>query len=88
MTLRKLLILLAITFVAAPMFGQWRRAALFGADVRALLGDPTDPDTLYLGTSSGEVYLTRDGAKSWTRMGLADSRAICTDDRAPPYPRM
>src|SRR5438552_5871022 len=66
MTLRKLLILLAITFVAAPMFGQWRRAALFGADVRALLGDPTDPDTLYLGTSSGEVYLTRDGAKNWT----------------------
>jgi photosystem II stability/assembly factor-like uncharacterized protein len=66
MTLRKLLILLTITFVAAPMFGQWRRAALFGADVRALLGDPTDPDTLYLGTSSGEVYLTRDGAKNWT----------------------
>jgi photosystem II stability/assembly factor-like uncharacterized protein len=64
-TLRKLLILLTITFLTLPVFGQWRRAALFGADVRALLGDPMEPDTLFLGTSAGEVYVTHDGAKSW-----------------------
>jgi photosystem II stability/assembly factor-like uncharacterized protein len=63
--LRKLLILLTIAFLTLPAFGQWRRAALFGADVRALLGDPVDPDTIYLGTSGGEVYLSRDGAKTW-----------------------
>src|SRR5437762_136927 len=52
--------------VALPVAAQWRRAALFGADVRALIIDPSSPDTLFLGTSGGEVYLSRDGAKSWT----------------------
>jgi photosystem II stability/assembly factor-like uncharacterized protein len=64
--MRKFLILLTILLLAAPAFGQWRRAALFGADVRALLVDPDDPDTLYLGTSGGEIYVSSDGARSWT----------------------
>jgi photosystem II stability/assembly factor-like uncharacterized protein len=34
--------------------------------VRALIADPNNPDTLYLGTSGGEVYVSTDGAKSWT----------------------
>ncbi|MDQ3282492.1 MAG: YCF48-related protein [Acidobacteriota bacterium] len=63
--MRKLLILLAILVSTTPLAAQWRRAGLFGADVRALIADPRDPDTLYLGTSSGEVYVSRDGAKSW-----------------------
>lgn len=65
--MRKLLvfIVLAITF-SSTAEAQWRRGGLFGADVRALIADPSDPDTLYLGTSSGEVYLSTDGAKSWT----------------------
>ena len=50
---------------ALPSSAQWRRAALFGADVRALIIDPSNPDTLYLGTSGGEVYVSHDGAKSW-----------------------
>ncbi len=49
-----------------PVAAQWRRAGLFGADVRALVADPSDPDLLYLGTSGGEVYVSSDGAKSWT----------------------
>ncbi|HSP36106.1 MAG TPA: hypothetical protein VLU46_17475, partial [Thermoanaerobaculia bacterium] len=49
-----------------PLSAQWRRAGLFGADVRALVADPADPDLLYLGTSGGEVYVSTDGAKSWT----------------------
>ncbi len=52
--------------VSVPAAAQWRRAGLFGADVRALIADPRDPDTLYLGTSSGEVYVSRDAAKTWT----------------------
>jgi photosystem II stability/assembly factor-like uncharacterized protein len=64
--MRKVLILLAFLLVAIPMSAQWRRAALHGADVRALIVDPVDPDTLYLGTSGGEIYVSRDGAKSWT----------------------
>ena len=63
--MRKFLVLLAILTFAAPLAAQWRRAALFGADVRALIIDPAHPDTLYLGTSGGEVYVSNDGAKSW-----------------------
>lgn len=64
--MRKLLILLAIVLSTTPLAAQWRRAGLFGADVRALIADPTNPDILYLGTSSGEVYVSRDAAKTWT----------------------
>ena len=63
--MRKLLILLIIFIVAVPVFGGWRRANLYGADVRALIIDPSRPDTLYLGTSGGEVYVSDDGAKTW-----------------------
>src|SRR5712664_3220635 len=63
--MRKVLAFLAMLVVAAPVFGQWRRAALYGADVRALIIDPANPDTLYLGTSGGEVYVSNDAGKSW-----------------------
>ncbi|MBV9069534.1 MAG: hypothetical protein JO231_12535, partial [Acidobacteria bacterium] len=63
--MRKLLVLLTMLVLAAPAFAQWRRANLYGADVRALIIDPSIPDTLYLGTSGGDVYVSRDGAKSW-----------------------
>ena len=63
--MRKFLILIAILLISTPAFAQWRRAALFGADVRALIVDPVQPDTLYLGTSNGEVYVSTDAAKSW-----------------------
>jgi photosystem II stability/assembly factor-like uncharacterized protein len=63
--MRKLLIVLTFLFTALPLCAQWRRANLYGADVRALIIDPSHPDTLYLGTSGGEVYVSNDGAKSW-----------------------
>ena len=63
--MRKVLGFLAMLVVAVPVFGQWRRAALFGADVRALIIDPSRPDTLYVGTSGGEVYVSTDAGKSW-----------------------
>lgn len=64
--MRKFLILFVLLLSATPLAAQWRRAGLFGADVRALIGDPSNPDRLYLGTSGGEVYVSNDGAKSWT----------------------
>jgi photosystem II stability/assembly factor-like uncharacterized protein len=63
--MRKLLILLIIFIAATPAMAGWRRANLYGADVRALIIDPSKPDTLYVGTSGGEVYVSDDGAKSW-----------------------
>src|SRR5438874_5333571 len=63
--MRRLLIVLTFLITTLPLCAQWRRANLYGADVRALIIDPSDPDTLYLGTSGGEVYVSTDGAKSW-----------------------
>src|SRR5437867_2347529 len=48
--MRKFLILLTI-LTALPATAQWRRANLYGADVRALIIDPASPDTVYVGTS-------------------------------------
>jgi photosystem II stability/assembly factor-like uncharacterized protein len=64
--MRKVLFLLVLVLVTSTASAQWRRAGLYGADVRALIADPGAPDTLYLGTSGGEVYVSRDGAKTWT----------------------
>jgi photosystem II stability/assembly factor-like uncharacterized protein len=64
--MRKSLIFLAILAITLPAAAQWRRAALFGADVRALIVDPANPDRYYLGTSGGEVYVSNDGAKTWS----------------------
>lgn len=64
--MRKLvLFLLFLTTVSSPLAAAWTRAGLYGADVRALVVDPAHPDVLYLGTSQGEVYASRDGAKTW-----------------------
>ncbi|HVT03841.1 MAG TPA: YCF48-related protein [Thermoanaerobaculia bacterium] len=59
------LVLVAALFLTVPVKAGWSRAGLFGADVRAMIVDPTDPDRLFLGTSEGEVYVSNDGAKSW-----------------------
>jgi photosystem II stability/assembly factor-like uncharacterized protein len=58
--------LILLLLVAAPLSAQWHRAKLFGADIRALIVDPSDPDTLYVGTSGGEVYVSHDAAKTWS----------------------
>ena len=63
--MRKLLILLTVSLFAISANAQWRRAGLHGADVRALIGDPANPDLLFVGTSAGEVYVSSDGAKTW-----------------------
>src|SRR3954449_11355649 len=62
--MRKSLILLVI-LLTLPVAAQWRRGGLFGADVRALIVDPANPDRVYVGTSGGEVYVSNDGAHTW-----------------------
>ncbi len=42
---------------------------LYGGDVRSLAVAPADPDLVVAGTSSGQVYVSRDGGTSWTLPG-------------------
>jgi photosystem II stability/assembly factor-like uncharacterized protein len=66
MGMRKLLICSVFVLLCAfPAAADWRRAGLFGADVRALIVDPAAPDTLYVGTSGGEIYSSQDAGGSW-----------------------
>ncbi|MHB0970144.1 MAG: WD40/YVTN/BNR-like repeat-containing protein [Thermoanaerobaculia bacterium] len=63
--MRKFLGILILAAVASPLSAGWHRAGLYGADVRALIVHPKNPDVVFVGTSQGEVYASTDGAKSW-----------------------
>ncbi len=59
-----LLSCLLTTFAQA---GQWKTLGPDGGDVRHLAYDPQNPDRIYLGTSSGQLFLSTDGGASWSR---------------------
>ncbi|HYM00258.1 MAG TPA: hypothetical protein VEZ90_14995, partial [Blastocatellia bacterium] len=52
---------------------QWQLTGPWGGDVRSLVVAPDDPDTLFLGTSDGQLFKSTDGAGTWNRIspGLA-----------------
>ena len=41
--------------------GQWTALGPDGGDVRSLAFDPQNPDHIYLGTSTGTLFLSSDG---------------------------
>lgn len=63
---RRLFPALLLLSLVLPLDAEWRRAGLFGADVRSLVIDPANPDRLFAGTSLGEVYVSTDGAATWS----------------------
>ena len=67
---RKLLIALAIAMlsVTALWAGQWTALGPDGGDVRSLSFDPQNPDRIYLGTSTGTLFLSSDGGHNWSRL--------------------
>ena len=56
--MRKSLILLVI-LLALPVAAQWRRANLFGADIRALIVDPASPDLMSEVAAYGTAVIVR-----------------------------
>jgi photosystem II stability/assembly factor-like uncharacterized protein len=65
----------------------WRSMGPPGGDVRALAADPRDPSRLYLGTTDGHIFGSRNGGESWELLGRAGPRldgvitAILVDPR-------
>src|SRR5262245_60976307 len=47
---------------------QWEVTGPWGGDVRALVASPSDSDLLYLGTADGQLFRSRDGARTWERL--------------------
>ncbi len=54
---------------AAAQAVTWHRAPIFGGDIRSLAIDPRDADVVLAGSSAGQVYLSRDGGRTWGDAG-------------------
>jgi photosystem II stability/assembly factor-like uncharacterized protein len=67
---RKTLITLAVTLLSATTLwaGQWTSLGPDGGDVRSLNFDPKNPDRIYLGTSTGSLFLSNDAGHNWSRL--------------------
>ena len=70
LTSRKSLIALAMAMlsVSALWAGQWTALGPDGGDVRSLSYDPQNPDRIFLGTSTGTLFLSADGGHNWSRL--------------------
>jgi photosystem II stability/assembly factor-like uncharacterized protein len=53
--------------LAVPAMAQWTSVGPEGGDVRALAGDPKNPDRILLGTSAGQLFQSVDHGSTWTR---------------------
>lgn len=62
-------LLLATALLLPAWLGaaEWRAIGPDGGDVRSLAYDPHHPGHIYLGTSAGGVYVSRDNGVSWSR---------------------
>ena len=73
--LGKCLIALWVTFLCSTALwaGQWTVLGPEGGDVRSLAYDPHNADQIFLGTSTGELFLSRDGGHNWARLAQLGS---------------
>ena len=74
--------------VAPPAKAQvWQAVGPEGGDVRALASDPSHPERLYLGTTDGAIFTSRDAGANWEQRGVAGEKqaavvtAIIVDPR-------
>ncbi|MBI2815395.1 MAG: transcriptional regulator [Acidobacteria bacterium] len=58
------LLLIAVSSARA----EWTLVGPFGGDVRSLTADPQEPDRLYLGTRTGQIFVSQDAGRSWNRL--------------------
>jgi photosystem II stability/assembly factor-like uncharacterized protein len=47
---------------------QWEVTGPWGGDVRSLVASPSDSNLLYLGTSDGQIFRSKDAARTWQRL--------------------
>ena len=77
---RILILLLGVFLLAAPAAvfagsvtgtgpASWSSLPIWGGDVWSLAISPQDPDLVFAGTSAGQVYLSRDGGRTWVDAG-------------------
>jgi photosystem II stability/assembly factor-like uncharacterized protein len=57
--------------IAAASAQIWRALGPTGGDVHALATDPRNPRVLYLGTTDGHIFISRDSGDHWDLLGRA-----------------
>src|SRR5213595_157487 len=77
-----------VGLMAAPAWAGsnvWTESGPTGGPIRAILIDPSAPDTIYVGTLGSGVFMSTDGGDSWTARGLAGLkiRALVRDPAVP-----
>ena len=77
---RKLLIVISLILLCASAWaGQWTALGPDGGDVRSLTYDPHNPDHIFLGTSTGTIFMSSNGGQDWSRvahLGSGDDYVI------------
>jgi len=77
----KLLTILMLAPICAAGAGarQWAVLGPDGGDVRSLAYDPHNPDHVFLGTSTGVIFVSEDGGHNWSRfakLGTGDDYVL------------
>ena len=77
----KLLTLLMLASMSAFAAGarQWSVLGPDGGDVRSLAYDPHNPNRVFLGTSTGVIFVSDDGGHNWSRfakLGAGDDYVL------------
>lgn len=64
----KFLLLALLLGMGAQRAGAagWVAIGPYGGDARSLASDPKDPNRMYAGSRTGQVYLTTDGGRTWS----------------------
>jgi photosystem II stability/assembly factor-like uncharacterized protein len=67
---RTSLLLLAVSFLSTALLasGPWQVLGPDGGDARSLAYDTHNPDHILLGTSTGQMFTSNDGGRTWSRL--------------------
>lgn len=80
--LRNIAVLLAFGLLSVFLTAEqpWQPVGPDGGTVRSLAFDPKNPERIFLGTSAGNLYLSSDNGKSWSRFArLGNSAEMVLD---------
>ncbi|HKN72947.1 MAG TPA: hypothetical protein VJX30_18085, partial [Terriglobales bacterium] len=61
---------LAVTLMSTALLasGPWQVLGPDGGDARSLAYDSHNPDRILLGTSTGQMFASNDGGRTWSRL--------------------
>jgi photosystem II stability/assembly factor-like uncharacterized protein len=64
-----------LCLISAPGASRaaWVPVGPYGGDARSLAADSRNPDRLYAGTATGQIYLSGDGGRQWNRVATLDA---------------